>query len=200
MSLFEIKVATSTLNLRFLLRQKNPDPESWPGILRSKSAGICQTEGRALQLINGAEINDDEVEAVFEFFNFGQPDDLRSARLFEQSGESILKLNLEFLLKTLPHGWKRRLAYRLDIKQETISRWITKGVPPEKKNIQGVIKFFGLPENTNLNEEPLFLSTSPLGVFAQKAWLQTQIERIPSSHFGRVFPALEKIFRTDEKY
>jgi len=200
MSLFDIEVATSALNLRFLLRQRNPDPESWPGILRSKGVGICQTEDRARQLLNGAEIRNDEVEAAFGCFDFGQPDDLRSARLFEQSGESVLKLNMGFLLATLPHGWKRRLAHRLDIKQETISRWINKGVPPEKKNVRGIIRFFGLPDNTDLYEDPLFLSMSPLGVFAQKAWLQQQIERTSAPDFGRVFPALEKIFRTDGTY
>jgi hypothetical protein len=198
MSILDIEVATSALNLRFLLRRQSPNPETWVAILRRE--GVCESEDRARQVLHGAEIRDDEVQVAFECFDFGQPDDLRSARLFEQSGESLLKLNLGFLMATLPHGWKRRLAHRLDIKQETISRWTTKGVPPEKKNVQGIIRFFGLPDNTNLHETPLFLSMSPLGVFAQKAWLQQQIERTPAADFGRVFPALEKIFRSDGTY
>ena len=191
-------LTTSALNLRFLLRRETPDPETWAVILWRK--GICESKARALDLLNGAEIRQNELRVAFKCFDLGHPEELGAAPLFEQYGGSVLKLNLEFLMSTLPHGWKRRLAHRLDIKQETISRWITKGVPPEKKNIKGIIQFFGLPDNTNLYEDPLFLSMSPLGVFAQKAWLIQQIERIAASDFGRVFPALEKIFYNDGKY
>ncbi|MDA7618291.1 hypothetical protein N8703_03230 [Verrucomicrobia bacterium] len=193
-----MNLTTSALNLRFLLRRQSPDPETWAGILWRK--GICESKARALDVLKGAEIRGNELQVAFKCFDLGHPEELGAAPLFEQDGESVLKLNLEFLMSTLPHGWKRRLAHRLDIKQETISRWTTNGVPPEKKNIQGIIKFFGLPDDTNLREDPMFLSMSPLGVFAQKLWLQQRIEQTSGSEFGRVFPALEKIFRSDGTY
>ena len=186
------------LNIRYLLKQKKIAPDQWAEELsRRTKPHISVTQ--AHRIIAGSTPSDEDLEHIADAFG-RELEELRVAPIFGRGEDTVLKENLAFLRKSLPHGGKKALAVRLGIKQSTISHWGKQIEEPEQKNLDGTLRFFGIdPGLVDLHKDPLFLTLHPIGGHLQKKWLKDQLDDLPAEELKQYFPALERILRKDEK-
>lgn len=164
----------------------NPDPASWAKTISVRSD---LSEGRAAELIQGGQPKRSEESALAEAFGL-DASELLAAPLYD-----VLKENLKYLLKALPRGERKKLAVALDLTQSQLSRWVTTEVRPERINLRRLVRYFGLDPDLELSQEPLFLSTGPVGGYAQKQWLIRRIQAASPERIVKHFATMEIIFQ-----
>jgi transcriptional regulator with XRE-family HTH domain len=86
--------------------------------------------------------------------------------------------NHSFLVDLLPHGEKKRFAMKLGVDATTISRWKSGAQHPTKKKTLKILRYFLLPEDTDLMVAPVFLSATPVGTGEMRDWLHGQIDTL----------------------
>jgi hypothetical protein len=183
-------------NVRYLASRVDRRPETW-AVTIQKRTGIRLY--RADQILRGAAIKRDEIAAISTAFEVDIKE-LQSNPLYGHGDESVLRLNLRYLIDSLPHGEKKKLAKSIDVAEETISKWTSRGGRGlHPKNRSRLLKYFGLDPELDLAKEPIFLSIAPVGAHLQKAWLLERVQEMPPEEIGKVFPAVQRIFRKDEK-
>jgi transcriptional regulator with XRE-family HTH domain len=116
---------------------------------------------------------------------------LRMQRLVEH--EDLLKQNLAFLFASLEHGQKGALAEHTGVSGSTVSRWVNEQHPPDRRNLQRLARYFGLPAGTDLRTEALFLSYRPVTLRQRRRVLKERLEALPDEHLRDYLPALEKL-------
>jgi hypothetical protein len=182
-------------NVRYLASRIDPRPEFWPATVQ-KRTGIRRH--RAQQILRGAPIKREETAVIAAAFEI-DVNELQSNPIYGHGVESVLRLNLRYLIDSLPHGEKKNLAKSIGVAEETVSKWISQGSRSlHPKNLSGLLKHFGLDPELDLAKEPIFLSMAPVGGHLQKAWLLERVKEMPPEEFVKVFPAVQRIFRKDE--
>lgn len=185
------RLSRVTKHIRYLLWKKDPDCHRWAEIL----ATALGDRNRCQKIIAGSD-QPTEQEIVMICERFGQEREIFSIHdSLDLNGESMLKLNVAFLLNSLPQGMRKQLAGQLHVRQETVSRWAKTKVPPARRHRSSILKFMGLPESLDLKVVPLFLSIEPIGVFQRKLELKQKLDSIPNDDLKSILPALERLMR-----
>lgn len=180
------------LNLRYLLWKQEHDPAQWPQVL-AKAIGAGKAE-RCQALIAGSPPSFRETQLICDRFGAEQ-DTFAAASMIDLEPDDMVKRNVMYLMDGLPQGSQKQLAATLKVRKETVSRWATGRAPPAQRHRRSILRFVGLPETIQMDRVPLFLSTEPVGVFQQRAWLRRQLEAVQHEELGRLFPALDKLLR-----
>jgi transcriptional regulator with XRE-family HTH domain len=107
----------------------------------------------------------------------------------------MVKQNMVYLMEYLPQGSQKKLTSMLKVRKETVSRWATGKKPPTVKHRREILRFVGVPEHIDIEQVPLFLSTEPLGVFQQRAWIRGRLDALDAEELAQLFPALEKMLK-----
>lgn len=180
-------------NLCFLLWQRQVPRADWAGEVK-RWAG-CSDEQKANELLSGINPSPVEVKAISQAVQIDEQE-LYYSDLLKQSQTNIWRQNVAYLVKTLKHGEKKNLAEHLGVKSSgTITKWKEQSVEPEKTYKEGLNQFFGLPSFINLEQDPLFLSRSPIDTASQRAWLHERIDQMSDRTLQTLFPALERLLR-----
>lgn len=181
-------------NVRYLLWRKKVPREQWQSWLVGHTS-LDQTVARTLI---GGTLADDRIS----------PDQLRDlARAFEledegetlrfgdlvRNGTNTLQENLRFLFDSLGFGGKKVLAADLGIDPTTVSRWLNGTYEPQSPTLHHLVSRFGLPPETDLREDPIFLSAEPISYVERRRWLQKRIEALTPAEFRDLYPALRRM-------
>jgi len=183
------------LNLRYLARQRNSDPELWPKEVEKLSRGFIRGK-RPLGLLMNEEANGDEVAAIADLTGI-EPDTLRVAPLYHE--EPLDLQNLRFLKSEIEHGHHERVAEAIGVTKFQLSRWGEKVKAPHPNNVRKLLKYHGIDPDIDLKVVPLFLSLERISGFAQKRWLLQRLEELPVAEVTAFYPALRRILRRNEK-
>lgn len=175
-------------NLKYLLLEKGIKRSDW---IEKLAISLQCDQGKAQAILEGQtdSLNQDETEALVRFGGMDF-EKLASENLLEASKVDIFALNLSFLLERLPHGKKKHLAESLGVDQTTISRWGNGTQRPTKKKIRALADYFNLPKTIDLEKEPIFLSTMPVGEAETKQWLKERIDALDRETLRELVPAL----------
>ncbi|MCP4542406.1 MAG: hypothetical protein GY832_35230 [Chloroflexi bacterium] len=176
-------------NLKYLLWHEGVDRKDWPEQLADWAD--CD-QHRAKTLLKGAELLPDEQEQIAERANVTE-EDLQFKRLVERV--DIFQENLRYLFDSLEHGEGKVLATGTGADKNTVSRWRTEKQRPQKPNQVALCHFFGLPSDTDLEDDPIFLSMSPISDRRRREWLRERIDLLDAAELQDLFPALERLFR-----
>lgn len=183
---------TLARNLRIILLENQVKPDEWQKCLASFFNG---DENSAELLLSGQIVEDYQGLRNFERAFKYEISHLMLVELSEQlDSKVILKLNLTYLLGTLPHGKKKQLANHAGVDQTTISKWLKRKQAPNSINLKKIIDYFALPEGTDLRSDCLFLSSIPIGEFETRRWIHLQIDNLDSNTLRQLMPALKKLF------
>ena len=181
--------------MRYLASRVDPRPQTWAATVQ-KRTGIRPY--RAERILRGAPIKPEEITIIADAFDTDIKE-LQSNPIYGHGDESVLRLNLRYLIDSLPHGEKKNLAKSIGVAEETVSKWTSQGSRGlHRKNLSRLLRHFGLDPELDLAKEPIFLSMGPVGAHLQKAWLLETIHEMPAREIGKIFPALQRIFRKDE--
>jgi transcriptional regulator with XRE-family HTH domain len=183
------------LNLRWLVRQRCPDPTRW-GMELGKITRNYLGYNRALGLLMGADPNPDEIRMLAEVFKV-EPEELVAVPLYTRES-TILQLNLTYLAEVIPHGQKDKMAKVIGVTPPQISRWASGEVKPHKKNLRLLLKLHGIDPDLDLTKIPLFLSLDPLSGFDQRSWIASRVQDLPAAEIAKIYPALRKLLRYDD--
>lgn len=118
-------------------------------------------------------------------------DELLHADMLRDSGKSVLRENLEYLLKE--RGAKKRIAEALGIQPMSVSKWINGTNTPSRSNLLSLLTYLGFSASLDLTEEPIFLDPSPASSLQQRKWLIDRIEQIDARELSQYFPVLQKL-------
>jgi transcriptional regulator with XRE-family HTH domain len=105
----------------------------------------------------------------------------------------VLKENLNYLFGSLEHGRKKILAKEMGVDPTTISRWLNGAYPPQTPSLGRLVSCFGLPEGTNLREDPVFLSAEPVAVLERRKLIRDAIDALSEKEFRELYPALRRL-------
>jgi transcriptional regulator with XRE-family HTH domain len=174
-------------NLRYLLWRKGIPREKW--VNRFSNWLNCDTQ-RSRALLTGTPLTPQELDRLAE--------DLGCAEEELQFGNplaevSVLQENLKYLMEATKRGQKKELADYLGIRPGSLSRWLSGKQQPNRKHLQKIQSFFGLPSHFDLAQDPLFLSLSPLSAVEQREWLHQRIDLLDVETLRQLFPALERL-------
>jgi hypothetical protein len=183
------------MNLRWMMRAKDSDPSRWGGELTTLSRRFLK-EARSLSLLAGQTPTPAEVAVIAEQSG-RDAEELHSVPLYGGK-EQVRKENLRCLLDALPQGQSKVVAKKLGVAESQVSRW-KGGTGPRAKNIRNLLKLHGIDPDIDLETTPLFLSMEPVSAYTQKQWVLDRIQDMPSDEVAKIFPALRRIVRYDEK-
>jgi transcriptional regulator with XRE-family HTH domain len=180
-------------NLKYLLLEKGIKRSAWNETL---AASLHCDQRRAQAILEGQadNLSQDEMGALVHFSGMDF-EKLASENLLETSKVDIFALNLSFLLERLPHGKKKHLAESLGVDQTTISRWGNGTQRPTKQKIMALADYFNLPKTIDLEKEPVFLSTMPIGEAETKQWLKERIDALDRETLRELVPALMMLLK-----
>ena len=99
------------------------------------------------------------------------------------------------MIDGLPHGQKKELAGKLRVDVTTVSRWISGVQRPTKKKVEEIGKYFGLPPETALDSDAIFLWTEPISESQMKFWVMEKIQGMDQKALREIFPALRKLLK-----
>ncbi len=179
-------------NLRYLLWKRGIKREQWI----EEMIRLTGCDGRRAEslLLGGETLTPDEQRQIVANTPWSE-EDLQYSRLVEQEGASVLAENLKYLLDSLEHGKKKRLAEELEVSPVTVSRWASGEQLPQRDRFARIGRFFELEEGKDLEQDPLFLSLLPISYQMRRTWLHQRIDQLHQSTLHRLFPALERLFR-----
>ncbi len=121
------------------------------------------------------------------------PSELRFRDFLTNSGRNVLAENLSFLFNDLERGSKKKLADSWRIDPTTISRWLNGTSEPQGPGLRHIVSHFGLPPDTNLRIDPVFLSLDPVSVMAKRNWVRDHLEKLSEQDLQQLYPALRRL-------
>ena len=180
-------------NLKYLLLEKGIERGKW---IETLASSLRCDKRRAQAILEGQfdTLSQDEIELLSNFSGMTL-EKLASENLIEARKVDIFSFNLSFLLERLPHGKKKHLAENLGVDQTTISRWGNGTQRPTRKKMEAILDYFNLPRNVDLRNDPIFLSTMPIGEDETKQWLKDRIDGLDREELKQLAPALMMLVR-----
>lgn len=170
-----------------MLYKVTKDKSKWDSLL---AEWISSDIHRARLLIQGEKPTEKEIIEIAERNQLSDEnllwqDVVKEAEMFQE--------NIKFLFDEIELNSKRKLAKGLRVSKDTVTAWMNKGRVPIKDNQGTVLDFFGLPQDTDLNNNALFLSLDPVTELAKRNWLKKRIDTIKKEELIALYPALEKL-------
>src|SRR5438309_88093 len=147
-----------TTNLCYLLWRDGRPRQEWATRL-AQWAGCDTTHAEAL--LRDTNLLPDEIRRIAGACGVSE-EDLAFANLLEEAGVSALSENVKYLVESLEHGGKARLATLLAVDPSTISRWRSGSLLPRSAHVKALHEYFQLPASVDLHTEPIFLWPQPL--------------------------------------
>lgn len=180
----------TSVNLRFLLWKMNQDRRAWPELV-----GKCVEcdAPRTEELLRGDRLRKDEVLRLAKHAGVSARDLTAKDLLARAKGVDVLRENLRCLIGGLERGEKHAFAAAVGVHATTVSAWLSGKQRAERTNLASVTRYFRLPAGTDLEREPLFLSTLPVAEVARKRWLKERIDALDAAGLQEMFPALAKL-------
>jgi len=184
-------------NLKYLLLEKGIERSDW---IETLATSLQCDQRRSQAILEGQtdNLSQDEMEALVHFSGMDF-EKLASENLIETRKADVFSLNLSFLLERLPHGKKKHLAENLGVDQTTISRWGNGTQRPTKQKITALADYFNLPKTIDLEKEPIFLSTMPIGEAETKQWLKERIDALDRETLRELVPALIMLLKRQKE-
>lgn len=183
-----MKQHQTSLSLKYLLWKQKVDREHW--IEQLASWANCSPD-TARVILDRGELGATELISICDTLHLAA-DELIYA--FETSGTDILSENLKYLMA---RGEQKIVAEVIGVHKTNISKWKAGKQRPEKKNLEKMIQYFGLPEDIDLNNNPLFLSLRPVTPQQRREWILERLNKISAHRLAELFPALESLFERD---
>jgi transcriptional regulator with XRE-family HTH domain len=184
------------MNLRWMMRAKDSDPSRWAGEL-TKLSRFFFKDDRSWAMLLGQKAEPADVAVIAE--QSGRDvEELQSVPLYGGK-DQIRRENLRCLLDALPQGQSKVVAKKLGVSESQVSRWKSGTGIPRIKNIRNLLKLHGIDPDIDLEKIPLFLSIEPVSAYTQKQWVLDRIQDMPSDEVAKIFPALRRIVRYNEK-
>jgi hypothetical protein len=190
---------TTAENLRYLLwRQKKVKRRDW--IAHLSGWGQCDRH-RAEALLNDEVLLDEEQERIAQV-NDISVEDLQNSR-FVGDNVNILHENIKFLTDKKYVGEKLTdIEKKTGIGRVTLTRWrsedAAKRPKPEKPNLDKLSEYFGLPVGTDLRNDPVFLTLSPVGPTKQREWVHKRIDRLTNKDLRDLFQLSNGFLESNE--
>ncbi len=201
-----------SLNLRFLLWQnemsdvkESKELSQWMERASKWSKKLaawaeCNTL-RAEALLRGADIAQHELDNIKRNKPLNEDDfiTLINTDIWQKSNDELLNIwqeNVIFLLARLEHGEKSKLIEKFKeispkFSNANFSKWEDRKHIPKKQYKFMIHDFFNLPNQIDLEKEPLFLSIDPIRIQEKKSWLCQKIRELPEQKVRDFFPALK---------
>lgn len=181
-----------TRNIRYLLWKEGEERRNWEtrlsvwlGCSPDRAADLLEGDGEALTAKEG------EILAQKTGLKIGE----LSGDLLAVHGVDVLTENIRHLIDTLPHGQKKKFAAKLGIDVTTVSRWLNGAQRPTKTKLKQICNYFGLPLETNMESETVFLWTGPIGETQMRGWIWEKVEQLDGKTLREIFPALNKLLK-----
>ena len=181
-----------TRNIRYLLWKEGEERRNWKtklsvwlGCSPERAADLLEGDGEVLTAKEG------EILAQKTGLKIGEP----SGDLLAVHGVDVLTENIRHLIDTLPHGQKKKFAAKLGIDVTTVSRWLNGAQRPTRTKLKQICNCFGLPPETNMEAEAVFLWTGPIGERQMKDWISERVEQLDGKTLREIFPALRKLLK-----
>jgi transcriptional regulator with XRE-family HTH domain len=183
-----------SINVRCLLWTKRVPRGEWASeLVRKTGIPLARINAFLIGDIDDANLNPQEVAMFAEVVGVGiEADNLRYPG-YAFANSDLLTENLRYLLNTLGRGGKKGLAGEIGVDPTTLSRWLNGTFVPQTSTLRQLISHFGLPPNTNLEEDPIFLSAHPISAAERRNWLHERIEHLRSDELRDLFPALRRL-------
>jgi transcriptional regulator with XRE-family HTH domain len=179
-------------NIRYLLWKEGEERRNWETRL-STWLGCTSERANALLEGEGKPLTAKEGEILTRKTGL-KPSEL-SGDLPAVQEVDVLTENIRFLISTLPHGEKKKFAEKLGIDVTTVSRWIKGAQRPTRTNLRQIGDYFGLPPDTDLKAEDVFLWTRPIGESQIKNWISEKVAQLDGKTLREMYPTLKRLFR-----
>ena len=111
--------------------------------------------------------------------------------------EFLWSANLAFLLQRRGYGAVRELANRLEVREETVTRWKCwipggrKASMPRAKNRPVIANHFGVPSDVDLGQVPLFLGLIHRRLDAKRQSAKERIDRMKEESLDRLLHEID---------
>jgi transcriptional regulator with XRE-family HTH domain len=181
-------------NVRYLLWRKGVNRAQWETWLTSHtSMDVVTVRSLVAGTLNDGQMPARDVRKLAHAFELGDEDDNLRFADFVSDGCNILAENLKYLSESLGHGGKKSLAAKLDVNPTTVSRWLNGSSQPPQSTLLQIATYFGMKLDTNLQEDPVFLSSQPAGLVERRRWLHTRLEALSAEDLRDLYPALRRL-------
>jgi transcriptional regulator with XRE-family HTH domain len=108
--------------------------------------------------------------------------------------QNILLENLRYLIHTNAKKGSKSLAKVLNVTPETISRWLNDKRKPTKSQQVKLKEAFRVSQSIDLEQHPLFLDFTYLGVNEMRVKLKQLIDKSDNTAIVQLFPLVKKLF------
>lgn len=180
-------------NLRFLLWKKEPARrEKWKGLVANWTG--CDRQ-RTLEILRGSKPSEDEVRKIAVSVNL-EADTLLYSKLLEPS--EILSQNIDYLFAGLDHGSRGKYAEALEVDLSTVSRWRKGKARPTRSHLDKLRAKFLLGPEDDLENNPLFLSLTPISAGQRREWMKARIDQLTPAQLNELFPALRRLLGDED--
>ena len=181
------------LNVRYLLWKKGVARAVWHSRLATL-LGWAEDAAEIFLTGESGTLGDKELKSLARFGGVAEGD-LTTKDLLAVANLDLFHENISFLIDLLPHGEKKRFAEKLGVDATTISRWKNGAQKPTKRKQTAILRYFGLPNETDLASAAVFLSSGPVGTAELRKWLHGQIERLDGDLLLGLYPAFTRLLR-----
>jgi transcriptional regulator with XRE-family HTH domain len=181
-----------SINVRFLLWSRKLARTEWEAWLAAREAiphDMCKRLVRGTLL--DADLSERHLDALAEALGL-DVETLLYANLPRDRGR-VLAENLRFLFSSVGHGGKKSLAANLGIDPTTVSRWLSGAYEPQPASLRQLVSEFGLPSDTDLQKDPVFLSVEPISLIERREWVNKRINALSSNEMRELFPAFRRL-------
>jgi transcriptional regulator with XRE-family HTH domain len=178
-------------NARLLLWQRQVPRSDWVRHLANKLPPIWggQNVSRVLNGYEVGNLNFCDIAIALEI----EEEQLRWEDLLTTSAIDVMKENLSYLLGSLEHGGKKKVAADLGIDPTTVSRWLSGAITPQSGTLKRISNYFGLTAETDLSSSAVFLSLEPVSLPERRQWLNQRIEALSANELRELYPALQRM-------
>jgi hypothetical protein len=185
-------------NLRWLCwrqdqreRARESPRNGWPARVAGWMSRPDELLHAALLLTDAVSPSSSELTSMAEAVHTDEQE-LAFARLAEAERANYPRLNVSRLLANSWPDTKSQLALKLGVHPSTFSRWLN-GQTPDRSARRAMRDHFGLRSESDVIEEPLFLSYWPLTHGERIAWIKEHAGTLTPEQMRSVFPALAKL-------
>ena len=174
-------------NLRYLLWNRGVNRGNWvKELARLLKCDIRKSEN----ILRGVSLNPEQIMELSKAFSISD-EELVYGNLVEKV--NIPQENIKFLLNTLAHGERKKLASELSVDITTISRWGTGKNPPDSGNLSRLSNYFQISPSLDITRTPLFLELDPITDPEKKHWIEVAVNKLDRKTLNELFPALKKL-------
>lgn len=113
--------------------------------------------------------------------------------LVEQSGDELLRRNIQYLLGKIERGKNAGFVEKIGVNASTLTRWKQGKTKPDKYAQTEIAKYFGFRDTQELRSKFLFLDYEPVSEEQKKQECKTLIDNMSKEDFEAIFPALQKL-------